>query len=402
MATKEQLLEIELKAKNGIKLSKDEKAILKENNAEAKAKKGKMSFGERMQAASKSEYSQLMGDDQVDKFPIRDYIDTGNVLLNAQISANGKTGGMPSGRVWQLAGESSVGKTYLGLETLKNAQKQGYFGILYDSEMANNDKEALKKRGINTNNLLYIPIDTVENLKTSMLNIIEEAESTDKIFIMVDSIGNLSTRKELEDSIDGSTTKDMTRPAQLKALFRTVTIKAGVKNVPVIAINHTYANMGGFGGPVIAGGGGPAYNSSITNQFSKAQEKDSKGNTSGALLTSTVTKCRTAKEKTKVKFTIDFEDGLTRYSGLEQFCLDEKLIEKSSIKEKDKAGKEKKIDGFAFTKKTGKDGFVKKFTDEIWEEFLEGFLYNFLHEKFSYQSVSEELGIDEEEDDEEE
>ena len=133
------LMELELKLKNGLKLSKDEKAILKENNAEAKAKKSKMSFGERMQAASKSEYGQLMGDNEVDKFPIRDWIDTGNILLNAQISADGKKG-MPSGRVWQLAGESSVGKTYLGLETLKNAQqKLGYFGVLYDSEMANNE-----------------------------------------------------------------------------------------------------------------------------------------------------------------------------------------------------------------------------------------------------------------------
>lgn len=390
MATKEQLLELEIKQKNGLKLTKDEKAILKENNAEAKAAKSKMSFGQRLMNASKTEHAQLMGDNEVDKFPIRDWIDTGNVLLNAQISSYGK-GGMPSGRVWQLAGQEATGKTFLALETLKNAQKMGYFAVLYDSEMANNDKEALKARGIDTENLLYIPIDTVENLKTSLLNIIEEADVDDKVIIVVDSIGNLSTRKELEDSLDGAATRDMTRPAQLKALFRTVTIKAGIKNIPVIVINHVYANMGGFGGPSIGGGSGPAYNASIINQISKAQEKDSKGNTSGGLITSQVVKCRTAKEKTKVKFSIEFESGLTRYSGLEQFCLDEKLMEK-----------DKK--GYAFDpKKT--NNFMKgkgeiKMNDVIWEKALNHFLYDFLHDKFSYQSVSDDLGLEDEGEDE--
>jgi RecA/RadA recombinase len=380
-----ELLVLKTKQENSIKLTKDEKQLLKENNAEAKEKKGKMSFGQRLQAAAKCEYSQLMGDDEVDKFPIRNYIDTGNVLLNAQISSDGRKG-MPSGRIWQLSGESSVGKSYLGLETLKNAQKMGYFGILYDSEMANNDKEALKERGIDTEKLLYIPIDTVENLKTSLLNIIDEVGDNDKVFIMVDSIGNLSTRKELEDSIDGAATKDMTRPAQLKALFRTCTLRAGVKNIPIIVVNHTYATIGGFfsGGQTIAGGGGSLYNSSIISQFSKAQEKGADGKTSGALITSTNIKCRTAKEKTKVKFTIDFEDGLTKYSGLELFCTEEKLI-----------GKEGRSTVFA--EKTGfKQGEkYSKLTDELWEEFLEKYLYVYLTNKFSYSSVFEELELGE-------
>lgn len=235
-----QLMMIQAKVDAGVKLNKEEKQILKENSAEERAKKGKMSFGQRLQAACKSEFSALMGDNDEDIYPIRDWISTGNLLLNAQISSNVNKG-IPTGRVIQLAGESAVGKTYLALEILKNAQAMGYFGVLYDSEMANNDKAALKSRGIDTNNLLYVPIDTVENLKTSVLNIIEEADKDDKVIIIIDSIGNLSTNKELEDSMDGSGTKDMTRAAQLKALFRTCTIKAGVKNIPIIAINHVYA-----------------------------------------------------------------------------------------------------------------------------------------------------------------
>lgn len=373
------LQEIEFKQKNGIKLNKEEKQILKENSAEERAKKGKMSFGQRLQAACKAEFSALMGDNDEDVYPIRDWISTGNLLLNAQISSDVNKG-IPSGRVVQLAGESAVGKTYLALEILKNAQAMGYFGVLYDSEMANNDKVSLKSRGIDTNNLLYVPIDTVENLKTSVLNIIEEADKDDKVIIIIDSIGNLSTNKELEDSIDGSGTKDMTRAAQLKALFRTCTIKAGVKNIPIIAINHVYAAMSFMGGNVIAGGGGPAYNSSVTLTFTKAQEKGTDGSITGGLISSTTTKCRTAKEKTKVKFSIDFESGLNQYSGLELFCKEEKLIEGDKR-------------GWKFAKKTNfmQDEEKIKLTPEIWDNFIKSYLGAYLHETFAYNSVHDDL-----------
>lgn len=289
--------------------------------------------------------------------------------------------------------------TFLALEALKSAQERGYFGIIYDSEMANNDKSALKARGVDIERLLFIPIDTVENLKTSVLNIIEEVGEDDRIFIMIDSIGNLSTNKEIEDSTDGATTKDMSRAAQLKSFFRTVTLRAGIKNIPIIAINHTYAIIGGFmsGGQQIAGGSGGLYNASIIAEFTKAQEKGKDGRMSGALVSSTVSKCRTAKEKTKTKFTIDFDTGLTKTSGLELFCFDEKLITK--------VGR-----SWVFAEQTGykqaigKDGKQEKFvkiSDEMWEEFLVLYLGAYMHKKFAYQSVSESLGIDESEVEEE-
>ncbi len=383
MSKEDILKEIEIKVKNNIKLTKEEKQILKENSSEEKAKKDKMSFGERMKLACKAEHAALMGDDNEDIYPIRDWISTGNAIFNAQLSSDINKG-IPSGRVTQFVGDAGVGKSFLALECLKNAQKMGYFGVIYDSEMANNDKNSLKSRGVDTNNLLYIPIDTVENLKTSLLNLIEEADKDDKIIIIIDSIGNLSTRKELDDSIDGSATKDMTRPAQLKALFRTVTIKAGIKNIPIIAINHQYASISFMGGSTISGGGGPAYNSSIIASFTKAQEKSSDGTTTGAIVTSTMTKCRTAKERTKIKFSIDFETGLNKYSGLELFCKDEKLIEGDKR-------------GWKFAKKTGfkQDEDKVKLTSEIWDEFLENYLAKYLHDTFAYQSVSNDILYDE-------
>lgn len=384
------LQEIEFKQKNGMKLTKEEKQILKDNSKEELAKKSKMSFGQRLLKSAKSDYAALMGDDEEDKFPIRDWISTGNYLFNSQISADPKKG-IPSGRVVMFAGSASTGKSFLALETAKNAQDLGYFVVLYDSEMANNEREALKSRGINTEQLLYIPIDTVENLKTSLLNILDECSAEDKLFIVIDSIGNLSTNKELEDSTEGSTTKDMTRPAQLKALFRTVTLKAGVKNVPIIAINHTYATIGSFiGGQTIAGGSGPMYNASIIAEFTKAQEKGADGKMSGALVSSTVTKCRTAKERTKIKFTIDFEEGLTKYSGLQLFCEDEKLFIKD--------GRSYKLNPLTcpgVSLSIGETFTTAKMNGIFWEECIEKFLGDYLKHKFKYQSISEEL-IDEE------
>lgn len=385
--SEEDLLELQIKVKNGIKLSKEEKLILKENSKEEREKKKTMSFGQRLLKVSKTEYGQLMGENEEDKFPIRDWISTGNYLFNAQISAD-YTRGIPSGRVVMLAGAASTGKSFLALETAKNAQALGYFVVMYDSEMANNDKAALKSRGIDIEQMLYIPIDTVENLKTSLINIIDEASTNDKLFIIVDSIGNLSTNKELEDSTDGSTTKDMTRPAQLRALFRTVTLKAGIKHVPVIAINHTYAQIGGFlsGAPVIAGGGGGMYNSSIIVEFTKAQEKGSDGRMSGALISSTVTKCRTAKERTKVKFTIDFEEGLGKYSGLQLFCEDEKIFVKEGRSFKlnpDRVSDVVLSVGETFTS--------AKMNAAFWDELLEKYLGGYLAKKFKYQSVTDEV-----------
>lgn len=391
------LLELQIKVKNGIKLTKDEKKVLKENSAEEREKRKNMSFGERLKLASKSETAQLMGDDEVDKYPIRDWISTGNYLLNAQISGYHDRG-MPSGRVWMLAGIASCGKTFLMLETVKHAMEMGYYFVLYDSEMANNMKDELKKRGINTEHMLYVPIDTVENLTTSVLNLLEELAPTDKVIIGIDSIGNLSTSKELNDALEGDETADMTRARKLKAFFRVVTIKAGIKNVPMIPINHVYSQIGGFGGTVVGGGSGGMYNASIINEFTKAQEKDSAGKeTIGACITSTVTKCRTAKEKTKVKFNIDFEDGLTLYSGLFGFCEDKKLFAKDKQSYKF-AGAAKDIELSMI--KTGESFSKAKMTPAFWEEFLEKFLGAFLTKTYRYQSASERiLGEDEEDGD---
>jgi RecA/RadA recombinase len=384
--TPEELQTIKLKIEAGVNLTKEEKAIWKNNSKEEKAARAKLSFGQKLLLSAKSDFAQLMGKDDVDRYPIRDWLDTGNALFNAQISADPDRG-MPSGRILQLAGIESSGKTYLSIEIAKNAQAVGYFVVLYDSEFDKNDRQALAERGINLEKLLYIPVDTVENCKTSVLNILDEIKD-ERVIILIDSIGNLSTTKEVEDSEAGSSTKDMSRPAQLKALFRTCTLRAGLKNVPMIIVNHVYASMSMYSpGNVIGGGSGSKYNSSIIIEFGRSQQKAEDKTVIGTIVTSTATKCRTAKEKTKVKFTIDFECGLKRYSGLDLFCADEGIIVKEGTKGKCYKLNPVKTNNLMLS--IGEKFALKEMDDAFWAELLERFLGDYLRKHFKYQGLDE-------------
>lgn len=334
----------------------------------------------RLVKASKTESAGVMAD--YEDIAPRDFISSGNYLFNSLLAAD-PFKGLPSGKIITLAGPPGCGKTITMLEMMKNAQSQGYTAVLYDSEMANNDKVALKARGIDTDNLIYIPIDTVEALKTSLLNILEEVSEGEKVFIGIDSLGNLSTEKEMRDSLEGSDKKDMTRAAQLKALFRTVTLKAGLKQVPIICINHTYVNPGSFiPQNIVAGGSGGLYMSSIIIQFSKAQDKEA-GETTGAIITCKSDKNRFAKEKSKIKFSINFAKGIMPYSGLLGFCEDEKLFKK---------------EGRSYIYKDVKYG-PKDLNKEFWDKELAGNLGEYLRNRFKYGSQLDDLDLSDEEDD---
>ena len=353
----------------------------KAKKEEEKAKKT-MSIGERLKKASGSEYAVLMGSDE-DKFAIRDWLDSGNILLNCLISADPYKG-TPTGKIIQLAGPSSTGKTYLCLELVKSAQAAGYFVVLYDSEFANNEKQDMIKRGVDPNMLLWIGIDTVEKLKTQVLNQLDEIGPKDKVAIMIDSIGNLSTNKEISDSTEGKDTRDMTRSKQLKALFRTCTLKAGVKNVPMFLVNHVYASIGSYtGGNTVGGGTGSMYMSSIIIELSKAQDKTGDG-VIGAIISAKTIKNRFARERQKVKFRINFGRGLGKYSGLFEYCYEEAKL-------------------FTKIKQSYHDPFTDEIyskqalTDEVWQKILDAGLADHLRQKFAYQSSADGILEDGEE-----
>lgn len=392
-------------AKNEFK-KKEQTAEVEKVNEDVKTKpkeKKKESLLQKLKKASGSETASILADNE---FPIRDYISTGNYLLNCLIAADPYLG-VPSGRSIQFAGQKGVGKTFIALEILKNAtNKMGYDAVIWDSEFANNDKKGMEARGINSEKVLWCGVETIESMKTQTLNTIEEIDPSDRVFMMVDSLGNLPSKKELEDGYSGSDKKDMTRASALKSYFRSITMPIGYKNIPMAVINHVYASTGSFiPMDVVAGGGGPAYGVSITVLITKAQLKDG-DEVVGAVLTCKTDKNRFAKEKKVVKFTIDFEGGLNLYSGLLDYCYGEKLFEPVAPTKDKKTGEityepasiPKSGDIRAVKAWKHKDKIVSKkdLTPEFWENVLKNGLADYMRNDFKYQSVAEDLAIEDE------
>ena len=357
----------------------------KETNEEEENKPKKKKSGtlaERMREASGSKYATIVSED---KYPIREYINTGNYILNCLISAD-PFGGVPSGRSIQLAGSKGCGKTFLALEILKHAQAVGYTAFIYDSEYANNDNTKLKERGLDTDNIVWSGIETIEDTKTQTLNVLEEIDSEDKAIFMLDSLGNLPSRKELEDSYSGSDKRDMTRPTAIRSLFRTVTMPCGFKNVPYVVINHTYVNTTSFiPSESVGGGGGVAYGSSITVLITKSQLKDG-DEIIGARLKCKTDKNRFAKEKKTVTFTIDFDGGLSPTSGLLDYCYENEIF--TPNKAVPKSGDIRKIKSWTYK---GEEILTKDMNEEFWVTLLRGELGEILKKDFKYMSAKEEL-----------
>lgn len=360
----------------------------------AKAPKKKAGLLGRLKEASGNEHASILSDDE---FPIRDFISTGNYMLNCLIAADPYKGA-PSGRTIMLAGQKGVGKTFIALEIAKNAQRDhDYDTVIWDSEFANNDKQGMEQRGLDPARILWQGVETIESMKTQTLNLVEECSPDDRVCMVVDSLGNLPSRKELEDGYSGSDKKDMTRPSALRSYFRSCIMPVGYKNIPLIVINHVYAQTGSFiPMDVVAGGGGPQYGASITVMITKAQLKDG-NDVVGAKIRCKTDKNRFAKEKMEVHFTIDFEGGLNLYSGLLDFCYAEKLmIPKTAVP---KSGDIRKVKTWIF-----KDQEIptKAIDAAFWERYLQEELADILRKKFAYQSVASDLGLDDVEETEEE
>lgn len=252
-----------------------------------------------------------------------DYIDTGSYILNAQFSGS-LYGGFPANQVTALAGESGVGKTYFVMQAIISFQKKYPDGLVlyYESEKAIS-RQMLKNRGIDLLRVVNLPVNTIQEFRHQVLkalNVYEEDENTNKpkLMIVLDSLGNLSTLKEVEDIRDGKNIRDMTRAQLVRGAFRAITLQMGLLGVPMILTNHTYETMGLFTQKKMGGGGGVVYAASTISFLSKAQDKDGK-DIVGGILTSTLQKGRLTKEKTKVKTRLSFRSGLDRHYGLLEF-----------------------------------------------------------------------------------
>jgi RecA/RadA recombinase len=270
---------------------------------------------------------------------ITGWIDTGVYILNGQLSGS-IYGGVPNCKIIVFAGPEAVGKTYFILSIIKHFLDTTPDGgvFLFESEGAIS-KEMLVERGIDTTRLYVVSVSTIQEWRTQALKILrvyqDAGDNQRPMLFALDSLGNLSTTKEMADTESGSEKADMTRARLIKAAFRTITLKLGVLKVPFFVTNHTYDTQGVFSTKVQSGGSGVKYANSITVFLSKSKEKEGT-NVVGSLIRSQLKKGRLTKEETKVEMKL-YNDarGLDRYYGL----LDLAIKYDIAVKAIDKKGK---------------------------------------------------------------
>ena len=255
------------------------------------------------------------------------WIDSGNWILNAALSGSIKKG-FPSTKQTSLVGESGAGKTFLTLNAVRNAQLMGYTPIYYDTEGAI-DPQSCINFGIDLDNFRHEPVSEIEKLKTMYAILIKnlttlkiKGKTIPKFVLILDSIGMVASSKEIEDARTGNSAADMTRAKQIRSFFRIITSDLNSLGIPMIFTNHTMVNIGGYGDPVVqGGGGGVVYSPSITLFLSKAKLKDDKDDDkkqTGVIVTAKTGKNRFAQPKT-IKFPIFFDRPFNRYMGVQDY-----------------------------------------------------------------------------------
>ena len=272
-----------------------------------------------------NEYASLV-EDGVEAGDVDSFIDTGSYIFNALLSGT-IYGGLPANKITALAGESATGKTYFLMGIVKNFLDQNPDGgvVYFESESALT-KDLIVKRGIDPKRMVIMPVTTVQEFRTQSLKVLDSYLTQDEsdrkpLFLALDSLGMLSTTKEVEDTSEGKETRDMTRAQVLKAAFRVLTLKLGRAKVPMVITNHTYDVVGSmFPTKEMGGGSGLKYAASSIVYLSKKKEKD------GTEVVGNIIHCKNHKsrltvENKMVDVRLMYERGLDRYYGLLDLAL---------------------------------------------------------------------------------
>lgn len=267
------------------------------------------------------EYAQIASDIKEDET----YVDTGSYIFNALVSGS-IFGGVSGNKITALVGESGCGKTYFALAVVKNFlenNKDGYC-LYFDTESAIT-KSLLLSRGIDVNRVVVINVVTVEEFRTKALKAVDiylkknEGDRSPCIFVL-DSLGMLSTNKEISDTLAEKDTRDMTKSQVIKGAFRMLTLKLGQANIPMIVTNHVYDSMSMYAPKEISGGSGMKYSASTIVYLSKSKEKEGV-EVVGAIIKAKTYKSRLSKENQDVEVRLYYDDrGLDRYYGLPQLA----------------------------------------------------------------------------------
>ena len=276
--------------------------------------------------------SRIKESSQLDKsklFSNKDMVTTPVPMINVALSGD-PDGGLSSG-LTVLAGPSKHFKTSFGL-LMAAAYLDKYEDavlLFYDSEFGS-PQQYFKSFGIDTSRVLHSPITNVEELKFDLISQLENIERTDKVIIMIDSVGNLASKKELEDAMNEKSVADMSRAKALKGLFRMTTPYLTMRDIPLLAVNHTYQEIGLFPKAVVSGGTGIYYSSDNIWIIGRQQEKKGTEIT-GYNFVINVEKSRFVREKSKIPIAVTWEGGIETYSGLLDVALEGGYVAKPTI-----------------------------------------------------------------------
>ena len=285
-----------------------------------------MSIMNKLQKNSKIKDTAILSDSVL--FSEKDMIPTDVPMVNAALSGS-LDGGMAPG-LTVLAGPSKHFKTSFAL-LMASAYLRRYEDaviLFYDSEFGS-PQSYFETFGIDPNRVLHTPITDVEQLKFDLVSQLENIDRGDHVVIVIDSIGNLASKKELEDALNEKSVADMSRAKALKGLFRMVTPYLTMKNIPLLAVNHTYKEIGLFPKDVVGGGTGIYYSADNIWILGRRQNKTGTEVTGYDFIIN-VEKSRYVKEKSKIPVSVSWEGGIERFTGLLDLALAGNYVAKPS------------------------------------------------------------------------
>ena len=302
------------------------------------------------------------------------YIDTGSYIFNALLSGS-IYDGLPDNKITALAGESATGKTFFALGMCKQfLEDNADAAVIYFESESATSKKMIEERGIDSSRIMMVPVTTVQEFRTQAIRILDQymEDKTDmKMLFVLDSLGMLSTTKEIEDTTSGAETRDMTRAQLVKGAFRVLTLKLAKAGVALVVTNHTYDQMGLFAKRVMGGGSGLKYAASSILFLSRKKEKE------GTEVIGNIIHCKNEKSRLTVEnrvvdVMLTYKEGLDRYYGLVELAIKYGIFKKSSTRVELPGGTTQ----FA---KTINNNPEKYFTKEVLDKLNEAAKQEFLY-----------------------
>jgi RecA/RadA recombinase len=329
----------------------------------------KLNFLKQIVKDSGNKFASIV-EDGIEGADVAGFVDTGSYAFNALLSGS-LYGGVADNKIIALAGESATGKTYFTLGIVAQFLKNNPEGMVlyFDSEQAVTS-DMFEGRGVDAKRVAVFPVATIEEFKTQCVNIVDKVLEMDEserkpMMIVLDSLGMLSTEKEVNDSAEGKNVRDMTRAQGVKATFRVLTMKLGKARIPLVMTNHTYDVVGAYVPTKEMGGGsGLKYAASTIVYLSKKKDKNADGDVVGNIIHCKLYKSRLTKENQQVDVQLNYDTGLNRYYGLVEIAINHGIFKKVSTRIE-------LPDGTTAFEKTINENPEKYFTDEVMKRLEE-------------------------------